>query len=204
MQPEDVLKFWFGEDPAGGSWQQKQSSWFSGGAEFDETVRERFSELHRKASGGGCDDWCGTERGALALILVLDQLSRNIHRGKGEAFANDAAAQEHCKRLLESPGWGDLLCIERAFALMPLMHSEQLADQELGLTEFQKLAEEAETDGMIASMPGYAVRHLELVKRFGRFPHRNEALGRQSTEEELRYMAEGGESFGQAAKSDES
>lgn len=178
--PEEVLRFWFEEIPP--------SAWFRPGADGDRAVRERFAELTEQALGGGLAPWGETAPEALALLLVLDQFPRQIWRDQARAFAGDAQAQTLTRRALEA-GWVDVEPApeRRPFWLMPLMHSEDLALQELGLPLFEQY-----TDARTAE---FARRHLEVIARFGRFPHRNLALGRPSSSEELAFLQQPGSRF---------
>ena len=199
---QDVLDYWFGDDVAGGSWQARQEIWFNGGAAVDAEITARFGDTLAKAAAGALDDWAATPGGLLALVIVLDQFSRNIHRGTGAAFANDAKALA-LVRTATAQGFGAaLLPIERQFLYMPLMHAEDVAAQQECLARLHTLAEEPgpAQEMAIAAIP-FAEQHLEIIRRFGRFPHRNVALGRTSTPDEAAFMADGGPSFGQEPQS---
>ncbi len=178
--PEEVLHFWFDEVPP--------SAWFRPGAEGDQAVRERFAELTEQALGGGLVAWSETAPEALALLLVLDQFPRQIWRDEARAFAGDTQAQALTLRALEA-GWvaTEPAPERRPFWLMPLMHSEDLALQELGLPLFKQ-----HTDARTAE---FARRHLDVIVRFGRFPHRNQALGRPSSSEEEAFLQQPGSRF---------
>ena len=178
--PATVLRFWFEEIPP--------SAWFRGGPEYDRTVRERFGRLSERALEGGLIPWADTPEGALALILVLDQFPRQIWRDQARAFAGDTRAQALTLKALEA-GWvaAEPAPERRPFWLMPLMHSEDLALQDRGLPLFESL-----TDARTAD---FARRHREVIARFGRFPHRNRALGRTSTAEEQAFLQQPGSRF---------
>ena len=175
--PEDVLRFWLDEVGPDG--------WYAPSDALDETIRERFGGASRKAAAGDLDAWAETGRGALALMVLLDQMPRNMHRGSAEAFAADGKARELARAAIardldletEVPG--------RQFFYLPFEHAEDLADHDwcialmrhrLGLDE-QLL---------------HARAHREVIARFGRFPFRNEALGRATTGEEAAWLEEGG------------
>jgi uncharacterized protein (DUF924 family) len=145
------------------------------------------------------DVWCASPRGRLALILLLDQLPRNLFRGQARAFATDAAA---CACTLAGIDVGHdraLAHVERSFFFLPLQHAEDLALQDLSVAMCQALAQDAPPELRTALDEGveYAVLHRDLIARFGRFPHRNRVLGRSSTAAETQYLAEGGRRFGQ-------
>ncbi|KEF41578.1 MAG: hypothetical protein ER33_10415 [Cyanobium sp. CACIAM 14] len=178
--PAEVLHFWFEETPS--------SAWFRGGPERDRTVRERFGALTERALQGDLAPWAGTAPDALALVLVLDQFPRQIWRDQARAFAGDVRARDVTLKALEA-GWiaAEPLQDRRMFWLMPLMHSEDLALQEKGLPLFERY-----TDARTAD---FARRHRDVIARFGRFPHRNRALGRPSTPEELAFLRQPGSRF---------
>lgn len=202
--PQDVLDYWFGDDVAGGSWQQRADIWFGGGDAVDAEITARFGDTLSEAGAGKLDDWAATPHGALALVIVLDQFSRNIHRGRAAAFAHDAKALA-LVRNATSQGFDEaLLPIERQFLYMPLMHAEDVAAQEECLARLHTLAEipGPAQETIVAAIP-FAEQHLEIIRRFGRFPHRNVALARASTPEEKAFMAAGGPSFGQTPPGDE-
>lgn len=175
MTPEQVLDFWFAGDLA-----THRKEWFEKSAEFDATCA-RFAAALREARDGRLDHWAETPRGSLALIILLDQLSRNLHRGSPEAFAADAKAREIARKAIARGFDQALGPVERMFIYLPLEHSEDLADQDLSVRLFTSLGEE---------MVRYAEEHREVIRRFGRFPHRNAAMGRASTPEELEYLAQ--------------
>lgn len=178
----EVLAFWFLDcDPR---------SWFGGGEDFDRTIAARFSGTVADARAGRLDDWADSPRGLLALVIVLDQFARNIHRGNGQAYASDAQALDLTMEALARGDEAHLSLSERQFLLMPLMHAEDIAVQQKGIARFEKLAE----DG--ASALAFAKAHADIVAKFGRFPHRNAELGRVSTEAERAWLAEHGNPFG--------
>lgn len=173
--PEDVLDYWFSEP--------METRWFGPSAEIDSEIAQRFGDLHRRAAAGLLDDWAGQPRGALALVILLDQFSRNLHRGRPEAYANDEKAVRIARAAIAQGFDGMLEGWERAFLYMPFMHSEHLEDQE----DSVRLFTAAGLDNA-----AYALHHRDLVRRFGRFPHRNAILGRASTPEETAYLASEG------------
>lgn len=172
-----VLDFWFRELAPG--------DWFAGGTELDAVVRQRFAALLEEAKRGVHDAWADTSRGRLALILVLDQFSRHVFRGRQQAFDGDARAQRLCREGLEAGMDRALTSAEKHFFYMPLMHAEDAELQALSIAKFSALRDEA------ASVLEFAEGHRSIVERFGRFPHRNAALQRASTSEEERFLASG-------------
>jgi uncharacterized protein (DUF924 family) len=183
--PEDVLTFWF--DEAG------PEKWFNKDDAFDEEIRERFSELVHTARDGNLESWVETPRGCLALIVLIDQFSRNIHRNSPLAWSADSHALALTKLAIDKGYDRTLGLNERKFVYMPLMHSEVLADQDTSMEVFGGLADEG-MENSERTMSS-AARHREIIKRFGRFPHRNEVLGRESTPEETEFLKEPNSSF---------
>jgi uncharacterized protein (DUF924 family) len=177
--PAEVLAFWFDGDPS-----TRRKTWFEEDAGFDVACTS-LAAARDLAKAGALDDWVDTPRGGLALIILLDQLSRNLHRGSAEAFAADAKAREIARAMTARDFDKALTPVERMFVYLPFEHSEDLADQDLSVRLFEAL--EAASD---EKMIDYAVRHRDVIRRFGRFPHRNAALGRVSTADELAYLAE--------------
>ncbi|MDM7951673.1 MAG: DUF924 family protein [Cyanobium sp. CZS 25K] len=178
--PAAVLRFWFEETPP--------AAWFRPGPERDRTVRERFGDLTEQALAGELAPWGDSAADALALLLVLDQFPRQIWRDQARAFQGDGQAQTLTLKALEA-GWvaAEPAPERRPFWLMPLMHSEDLALQELGLPLFER-----HTDPRTAD---FARRHHAVIARFGRFPHRNRALGRPSSAEEMAFLQQHGSRF---------
>ena len=182
----DVLAFWFGEPPG-----PSRREWFVKDAGFDAEIRRRFGELHRHAVARQLEDWRAAPRTMLALVVVLDQFSRNLHRDDARAFAADAHALE-CAR--QAVGRGDdrgMLPVERQFLYLPFEHSESLEDQDRALELMGALDAFAPT----RDASEWARRHRVVIARFGRFPHRNAALGRESTAEEREFLAQPGSGF---------
>ncbi len=183
-----VLDFWFGPLERRGP---ARPEWFRKDPAFDEEIRRRFGELHRAAALRELETWRASAEPMLALVIALDQFSRNLFRGDARAFAQDAHALE-CAR--EALGRGDdllLLPVQRQFLYLPFEHSEAPADQERAVELMRSLEAFEETRGIVA----WAEKHRAIIRRFGRFPHRNAALGRPSTEEEARFLAQPGSGF---------
>ncbi|MBO6717968.1 MAG: DUF924 domain-containing protein [Rhizobiaceae bacterium] len=175
-----VLKFWFEE--------LTQKDWFAGGDELDAKIRDRFAELHAKLAKGAPPEARTDPETALAAVIVLDQFSRNMFRKKPEAFAADSVALDIARGALDAGLDAKLPEDRRWFLYMPFMHSEVLTDQERCVDLFKQTGGEDSIK--------YAVEHRDIIARFGRFPHRNRALGRESTPDELAFL-EGHEGYGQ-------
>ncbi|MEW5833839.1 MAG: DUF924 family protein [Pseudomonadota bacterium] len=176
---ERILTFWFVE--AG------ETAWWAGDPGFDEQVRSRFGHVLTEAARGELWAWRARPRGRLAEILVLDQFSRNIHRGTPAAFAQDPMALVLAQEAVAADALDALSPDERCFLLMPFMHSESPAIH----VEAERLFREHAPPGNHA----FELRHKAIIDRFGRYPHRNAILGRASTPEEVAFLAEPGSSF---------
>lgn len=192
---EDVLDFWFGTEEG----VSPMPRWFQASAEFDEEIRRRFGDAVQAAIDGGLRDWEDDIRSRLALILLLDQFPRNIHRRTAQAFAGDERALSLARRTVREGGLEKLAPFERMFLLMPYQHAEDLDVQREGLREFEALAAiGSETErSVLESAAEYARRHHDIIARFGRFPYRNGVLNRKSTDEEKAWLESGAERFGQ-------
>jgi uncharacterized protein (DUF924 family) len=181
-----VLSFWFGEGAERG---KPHKRWFEKDPAFDAEVARRFRSLHDKLSTNL--DWLDAAPRCLARILVLDQFPRHIYRGTARAFSTDASALEAARHMV-AKGWDrGLLPVERMFAYLPFEHSESLEDQERACAICEALEVFPET----ADVYRYAVAHRGIIRLFGRFPHRNAALGRKSTPEELAFLKLPGSGF---------
>lgn len=197
--PEPLLAFWFGDDlDAPERVDARVRVWFGGGRDFDARVRARFERLPERAARGELDAWREGARPALALVLALDQLPRNLHRGGARAFAFDPLAREAAEQALGRGFDAELHPVEASFLYLPLEHAEDPEAQERSVALFRALQERAPAAlrPQIETFLGFAERHREVIRRFGRFPHRNLLLGRPSTAEELAYLRAGGETFG--------
>ena len=196
---DDVLEFWFGACGADGSLDAaKQKMWFGDGRHYDAGIRERFGALLERAARGDLhQEWAATPRGTIALVVVLDQFSRHIHRGTPAAFTQDPAAQRLVSAGLARRTDRELYPAHRAFFYMPLEHAEDIEMQRLGVRCFDGLARivpEASRKEY-ESFLDYAQRHLAIIERFRRFPHRNKILGRVSTPQETAFLKQPGSSF---------
>ena len=189
MKADEVLNFWFGRDgePGYGGFREE---WFRKDSEFDREVRDRFERLHEQAAAGDLDGWRQDARGCLALVILLDQFPRNMFRGDPRSYATDRKAQETAEYAVDHALDRELPEFQRAFLYMPFMHSEDLGHQRRAVELFGTLQEWGGSDPT-----HYAVLHMEIVERFGRFPHRNEVLGRATTPEEAEFLQQPGSSF---------
>jgi uncharacterized protein (DUF924 family) len=200
---EEILDYWFGSLSGPHDIDDSRSRlWWTGGDDIDEEVRERFGVEVSRAFAGDLDGWQDSPRGALALVILLDQFTRNIGRGTADAFIGDRAALAVSQRAIERGLDRELRLIERAFLYMPMMHAEDREVARRSKEMFAALAVEV-AEGGNNSFPDFrahADQHAGIVLRFGRYPHRNELLGRASTAEELEFLAAGGPTFGQKKK----
>ena len=174
-----VLRFWFDET--------RPAQWWRADPAFDQTVRDRFATVHRAALRGELSEWRAQPDGRLAEVVVLDQFSRNLHRGTALAFAADAMALVLAQEAVAGGHDQALPPQRRLFLYMPYMHSESARVHETTLRLFEALG--------LASNLDYELRHKAIVDRFGRYPHRNAILGRASTDEELEFLKQPGSSF---------
>jgi len=188
-----IHQFWFGPlDAAGLAAPAQERLWFSGGAEFDAAVAARFGGLVPRGLAGEFDHWAGDDKGLIALVLLLDQFTRNVFRGTPGAFAGDGKALAAAQAAIAGGRHLALPAIHRVFLYLPLEHCEDLAVQEQSVRLFTELAGSSGAQAT-GDFLRYAVAHREVIARFGRFPHRNAILGRTSSPEELAHMeAHGG------------
>jgi uncharacterized protein (DUF924 family) len=185
-----ILEFWFGTmGPDGSVDSAKRSRWWKKSSEFDALCRKHFEAELKGAAQGDVHPAMETARGALAFIILCDQLSRNMYRDTPSAFATDSLALSVTQKLIETGALSQLLPVEKSFALMPLMHSEELSVHEQSIAQFQALKAEGH-DAL-----DFAVRHQKIIEQFGRYPHRNAILGRVSTPEEVLFLEQPGSSF---------
>ena len=189
MNPSDVLDFWFGV-PGGPDYGKTRALWFTKTDATDELVRNRFGSTVEGALDGRIDDWALTPRGTLATIIVLDQFTRNIYRDTPRSFAGDGPALRLASNLVDRNDDRLLAPVERWFAYMPFEHSEFLNDQLESVRLFEQLAQEGLKEPL-----SWAIKHYDVIKRFGRFPHRNSILDRESTVEEVAFLKEQGSRF---------
>ncbi|EAU43312.1 hypothetical protein FP2506_10721 [Fulvimarina pelagi HTCC2506] len=175
VAPDTIVEFW---------WDAGSEKWFSKDEAFDETVRSRFLDIYEQAAEGHLDDWIEEPTGALALVILLDQFPRNMFRGTPRAYATDEKAKKIGLVALERGDHETVSEEINQFLAMPLMHSEDLVDQDACVMWMERVGTEQNIE--------YAKHHRDIIARFGRFPHRNAVLGRQSTEAEMDYLREGG------------
>ena len=193
--PEEILTFWFGADSD--SPLENAEAWWKSDEEFDRTIRERFAEDHAEIAGRRREGWLEEPRSALAYIIVLDQFSRNMFRGEAEMFAQDDQAVEAALAARREAFDEEVSPVERVFFYMPLMHAEDEELQELSVALFDELRRAApeELREPLDNNYEFAVKHADVVREFGRFPHRNEVLGRDSTPDERAFLEEHGRGF---------
>lgn len=184
---DEVLAFWF-KDPA---------RWFAKNPVFDDQIRERFGALRDQAAAGGLASWRTSARGELALIVLLDQFSRNLFRGSPRAFEADATALGIARGMRASGRDQQLSLLQRVVMLLPFQHAEDRATQAESVAAYQAILDVAPEGerAMFENNLSYAKQHQEIIERFGRFPHRNATLGRESTAEERTFLAQPGSSF---------
>jgi uncharacterized protein (DUF924 family) len=187
-EPRDVLDFWFGKAKGVGT---PRMEWFRKDAAFDAQIRKRFGDLHARAAKGELDAWRASPEPMLALVVILDQFSRNLYRNDPRAYAQDEMARARASEAIQRGDDLGFLPVQRQFLYLPFEHSESLADQDRGVELVRSLEEFEETRGLTA----WAEKHREIIKRFGRFPHRNALLGRSSTPEELEFLKRPGSVF---------
>jgi uncharacterized protein (DUF924 family) len=187
---EEVLEFWFGREGEPG-YGEFREAWFRKDPAFDASVTGRFADLYEEAAAGDLDGWREDARSCLALVIVLDQFPRNMFRGDGRTHAADGMALESSKYAVEHALDRELPAFQRMFLYMPFMHSENGEDQRRSVELFELLADEPGAPDVTS----YAAGHREIVERFGRFPHRNEILGRESTPEEAAFLETEDSSF---------
>ena len=186
----EVLEFWFGREGEP-EYGQFRDEWFRKDPEFDGAVTSRFMGLYEQAASGDLDGWRDEAESCLALVIVLDQFPRNMFRGDGRTHATDGKALDSSTSAIEHALDRELPGFQRMFLYMPFMHSEDVEDQRRSVELFERLAEEAGAPDVVS----YAVAHKEIVERFGRFPHRNAILGRETTPEEAVFLTTEGSSF---------
>ena len=197
IEPKQVLDYWFGDAATNPDIaQQKKRLWYRSNTATDTEISEQFGTLLDRAANGYFDQWCGETRSALALVIVLDQFSRHIHRGTALAFSQDAKALEIVSVL---PDDQQLSLIEQAFFYHPYKHAECRESQARSVALFKNLVKKS-NGGWRPIMNNFynnALKHQEIVNEFGRFPHRNRILSRPSTDQELAYLTAHPGNFGQ-------
>ncbi len=197
-EAREVLDFWFGElDAQGRATEERSARWFKKDPAFDEELRRRFGALYEAISGEARQDWLEEPWSRLAYVIVLDQFSRNMFRDTSEMFARDPQALAAARGGVKAGQDRQLPRDPRTFIYMPLMHAEDVAAQDRCVELFAAMANEYEGEAQKALRRTlkYAVMHRDIVARFGRFPHRNAVLDRESTAEELAFLEQPNSSF---------
>ena len=194
MNYQDVLDFWFGKetDPEYGT---VRNQWFTKNPDFDDQMRSLFLPHYQQAASGNLDSWQAQPHSCLALIILLDQFPRNAFRDKPQAFATDPLALAVTNFALDRRFDQALLPVLRWFVYLPLEHDENLVNQERSVQLFLALKDEYPKDPHSVDTYNYALRHRDIIARFGRFPHRNGILGRKSTPAEIEFLQQPGSSF---------
>ncbi|MFB2866185.1 DUF924 family protein [Aeromonas sp. MdU4] len=200
MQPwQPLLDLWFGDDADDATRAKRQAPlWWGKNHETDLLLAQRFGALAEAAANGELADWADVPQGRLALILLLDQLPRHIHRGTPAAFAQDPLARDVCLKGLSIGADNALSPLERVFFYLPLEHAESREQQARSVALFEALAVDQSSSPAQATFAGFADfarRHQVIIERFGRFPHRNVTLGRPSTPEEAAFLQQPGSGF---------
>jgi uncharacterized protein (DUF924 family) len=191
MTPEDVLQFWLGAPSADAeSFGKKIRRWFMADKALDADIRTRFGDAVQRARDGALDEWAKTPRGRLGLIILLDQFTRNLHRGTPRAYENDARALALAEAGLDHHDDAELSFEEKMFLYTPLAHSEDVTRQErhLALVTAAANAAPPALEKAYASATEHAKGYLDQIRRFGRFPHRNAILGRTCTQDEMAFL----------------
>ncbi len=193
-----VLDFWFGDlDEHGLSAPEVVATWWTKDDEFDNSIRERFGELHKQASSGELDSWLADDESAFALLIVLDQFSRNLFRNSPRMVSQDTAAIAIARELIQRGADKRFPAAWRGFAYLPFEHSESIEDQTRSVALFEAMRDESAGPAAKAAQAQveFAIKHQVIIERFGRFPHRNAFLNRESTAEEIEFLEQPGSSF---------
>lgn len=200
IEPAEINDYWLGPPGADvATFMARQKRWYTASDETDNTIRARFGAVHAAAESGDLDHWQDTHSGAVALVILLDQFTRNLYRGSKDAFRNDGAARLIALGALERGAWENLSIPARVILYHPFHHAEDPLLQRRAVELATSLIEdspEAWREPLTQSLK-FVAEHCEIVKRFGRFPHRNEILGRQTTAEERAFLASDGRTYGQ-------
>ncbi len=187
---KDILNFWFGE-PNDKDYGKPRKSWFIKNPDFDEEVQSHFYTDYEAATAGKFDSWQTAPESCLALIIFLDQLPRNLFRGQWRSFATDSKALSAAQYAVQQGFDQQMIPIKRWFIYLPYEHSENLEHQRQSVALFEQLRDDADSAFAI----DYAIRHYQIIEKFGRFPHRNQILGRENTPEETKFLEQPGSSF---------
>ncbi|MCW8915152.1 MAG: DUF924 domain-containing protein [Magnetovibrio sp.] len=182
---EDILTFWFG-DPSDADYGKPQMKWFTKDDNFDAEIKARFQDVMDDAAAGKLDEMAQSPEGAVALLIALDQFPRNVYRDSPKAFEADAHARDIAAHVLDHGFDQQVMPVMRSFMYLPFEHSEKLEDQERSIELFGELGGDSLE---------WAEKHRVIIERFGRFPHRNDVLGRASTPEETAFLTQPNSSF---------
>lgn len=196
---DDILGFWFADIGEGFNISEQNAIWYQGGQSVDRAIEQQFGPWVESAMKGQLAHWGHSKQSILALVLLLDQFTRNIFRRSSKAFAGDELAREALRYGLSESFDKQMTIVQRSFFYMPFEHSELLSDQQQSVELFRVLLSDTPLEGKSAVERSveYAIDHHDIVQRFGRFPHRNEVLERESSAEESAYLEHGGARFGQ-------
>ncbi len=186
----EILEFWFGK-PEEEEYGKSRQFWFTKSSDFDQQVKSRFLETYQKAAAGKLNYWQKSPISCLALIILLDQFPRNMFRNQAQAFATDDMALQFSQYAISQGFDWELIPVQRWFLYLPFAHSENLEHQHQSVALSSRLKDDPSSVDTIA----YALRHLQVIERFGRFPHRNKILGRLNTPEEEEFLQQPGSSF---------
>ena len=186
----EVLDFWFGRSHSR-EFGKVQKKWFEKDTDFDAEVRDRFLPQYERAASGELDSWQDSPEKCLALIILLDQFPRNMFRATAQAFATDSKALAAAQHAINNQFDRELLTVQKWFVYLPFEHSENLEHQQKSVELFRQLSGEPDSDSVI----DFAMRHFQIIERFGRFPHRNQILGRDTTPEEAEFLKQPGSGF---------
>ncbi|OKH19239.1 DUF924 family protein [[Limnothrix rosea] IAM M-220] len=185
-----VNDFWFGKSDSE-IYGTSRKEWFIKNPAFDDQVRETLDVFYQQAKSGTLDDWRKFPLGCVALMVLLDQVPRNLFRGSPQAFATDEKALEIAKQAIAANFDKELLVVQRLFLYLPFEHSENIEEQRRSLELFAQLKDNPISESYI----DYAQKHFDVIEQFGRFPHRNKILERESTAAELEFLSQPGSSF---------
>ncbi len=198
VTPADIFDFWFGAmDSNGLTAGADHAKWWSGGEVLDNEIKDRFEDTVKAASAGELEAWKESDDGAVAWVILLDQFTRNIYRDQARMYDDDAKAVAFVKKMIAEGRDQNLATHPRVFLYMPLMHAEDMPSQDLGVEKFGEIVGSvpAEVKPLVQNNLQFSEAHRKVVERFGRFPHRNEILGRVSTPKELKFLEEEGRGF---------
>lgn len=190
----EIYEFWFGAPDSEGHGDVREI-WFGGGLSVDREIQDRFRGHYDRAVAGEFERWKSEARSWISLVVLLDQFPRNIFRGDRRSFAADPLALENARQLIAGPLHDELNTVEKVFAYMPFEHSENIADQEKCIALFRQIDAHDSKDEWV----DFAVQHMEIIREFGRFPHRNAILGRENTSAEDAWLASSDQRFGTTA-----